>query len=158
MKQTCINWVKFSATTGLGVIHSGYLQQERSLMDCYFPQCRNGRGDSPYLEGGSLYALGLIYVNHNEGIKKPLRDSLSSTNVEVLVLVDCIIVITKLFFLVIGLTFAYLFGTNYSTLKTLGTTDKDIYNDIKNVQYTDSVVTAEAASIVMGLLMNGITI
>lgn len=76
------NWAKFSATAGLGVIHRGHLQQGRSLMAPYLPQSGSG-GGSPYSEGGALYALGLIHANHGEGIKQFLRQSLSSTNVEV---------------------------------------------------------------------------
>lgn len=78
------NWAKFSATAGLGVIHRGHLQQGRSLMAPYLPQGGAGGGGSPYSEGGALYALGLIHANHGEGIKQFLRDSLRSTNVEVL--------------------------------------------------------------------------
>lgn len=77
------NWAKFSATAGLGVIHRGHLQQGRSLMAPYLPQGGSGGGNSPYSEGGALYALGLIHANHGEGIKQFLRDSLRSTNVEV---------------------------------------------------------------------------
>lgn len=79
------NWAKFSATAGLGVIHRGHLQQGRSLMAPYLPQGgAAGGGGSPYSEGGALYALGLIHANHGEGIKQFLRESLRSTNVEVL--------------------------------------------------------------------------
>lgn len=52
----------------------------------YLPQGGAGGGGSPYSEGGALYALGLIHANHGEGIKQFLRDSLRSTNVEVLFL------------------------------------------------------------------------
>lgn len=51
----------------------------------YLPQSGAGSGGSPFSEGGALYALGLIHANHGEGIKQFLRDSLRSTNVEVLV-------------------------------------------------------------------------
>ncbi|KAK6161776.1 hypothetical protein DH2020_005157 [Rehmannia glutinosa] len=78
------NWAKFSATAGLGVIHGGHLQQGRSLMAPYLPQGGAGGGGSPYSEGGALYALGLIHANHGEGIKQFLRESLRSTNVEVI--------------------------------------------------------------------------
>lgn len=40
-------------------------------------------------------------------------------------------------------------------LAALGTADEDIYDDIKNVLYTDSAVAGEAAGISMGLLMVG---
>ncbi|XP_058203848.1 26S proteasome non-ATPase regulatory subunit 1 homolog A-like isoform X1 [Rhododendron vialii] len=127
------NWAKFSATAGLGVIHRGHLQQGRSLMAPYLPQSGAGGGGSPYSEGGALYALGLIHANHGEGIKQFLRDSLRSTNVEVIQHGACL-----------GLGLA-----------ALGTADEDVYDDIKNVLYTDSAVAGEAAGISMGLLMVG---
>ncbi|KAA8548426.1 hypothetical protein F0562_000110 [Nyssa sinensis] len=128
------NWAKFSATAGLGVIHRGHLQQGRSLMAPYLPQSGAGSGGgSPYSEGGALYALGLIHANHGEGIKQFLRDSLRNANVEVIQHGACL-----------GLGLA-----------ALGTADEDIYDDIKNVLYTDSAVAGEAAGISMGLLMVG---
>ncbi|OIW15206.1 hypothetical protein TanjilG_08798 [Lupinus angustifolius] len=126
------NWAKFSATAGLGVIHRGHLQQGRSLMAPYLPQGGAG-GGSPYSEGGALYALGLIHANHGEGIKQFLRDSLNSTTVEVIQHGACL-----------GLG-----------LSSLGTADEDVYEEIKNVLYTDSAVAGEAAGISMGLLMVG---
>ncbi|KAB2623170.1 26S proteasome non-ATPase regulatory subunit 1-like protein A [Pyrus ussuriensis x Pyrus communis] len=127
------NWAKFSATAGLGVIHRGHLQQGRSLMAPYLPQGSAGGGGSPYSEGGALYALGLIHANHGEGIKQFLRDSLRSTNVEVIQHGACL-----------GLG-----------LSALGTADEEIYDDIKSALYTDSAVAGEAAGISMGLLMVG---
>ncbi|XP_073053545.1 26S proteasome non-ATPase regulatory subunit 1 homolog A-like isoform X2 [Primulina eburnea] len=126
------NWAKFSATAGLGVIHRGHLQQGRSLMAPYLPQGGTG-GGSPYSEGGALYALGLIHANHGEGIKQFLRESLGSTNVEVIQHGACL-----------GLGLA-----------ALGTADDDIFENIKNVLYTDSAVAGEAAGISLGLLMVG---
>ncbi|XP_057471530.1 26S proteasome non-ATPase regulatory subunit 1 homolog A-like [Actinidia eriantha] len=127
------NWAKFSATAGLGVIHRGHLQQGRSLMAPYLPQTGAGGGGSPYSEGGALYALGLIHANHGEGIKQFLRDSLRSTNVEVIQHGACL-----------GLGLA-----------ALGTADENIFDEIKTVLYTDSAVAGEAAGISMGLLMVG---
>lgn len=127
------NWAKFSATAGLGVIHRGHLQQGRSLMAPYLPQNGSTGGGSPYSEGGALYALGLIHANHGEGIKQFLRDSLCSTSVEVIQHGACL-----------GLGLA-----------ALGTADEEIYDDIKNVLYSDSAVAGEAAGISMGLLMVG---
>lgn len=40
-------------------------------------------------------------------------------------------------------------------LAALGTADNDVFDDIKNVLYTDSAVAGEAAGISMGLLMVG---
>uniref|UniRef100_A0A2P2MRE3 26S proteasome non-ATPase regulatory subunit 1 homolog n=1 Tax=Rhizophora mucronata TaxID=61149 RepID=A0A2P2MRE3_RHIMU len=127
------NWAKFSATAGLGVIHRGHLRQGRSLMAPYLPQGGAGGGGSPYSEGGALYALGLIHANHGEGIKQFLRESLRSSNVEVIQHGACL-----------GLGLA-----------ALGTADEEIFEDIKSALYTDSAVAGEAAGISMGLLMVG---
>ncbi|XP_026412385.1 26S proteasome non-ATPase regulatory subunit 1 homolog A-like [Papaver somniferum] len=127
------NWAKFSATAGLGVIHKGHLQQGRALMAPYLSQNGTAGGGSPYSEGGALYALGLIHANHGEGIKQFLRDSLRSTNAEVIQHGACL-----------GLGLA-----------SLGTADEELYEDVKNVLYMDSAVSGEAAGISMGLLMVG---
>lgn len=63
----------------------------------YLPQGGAGGGGSPYSEGGALYALGLIHANHGEGIKQFLRDSLRSTNVEVLVFINLIVVLVFMY-------------------------------------------------------------
>ncbi|GFZ11128.1 26S proteasome regulatory complex, non-ATPase subcomplex, Rpn2/Psmd1 subunit [Actinidia rufa] len=115
------NWAKFSATAGLGVIHRSHLQQGRSLMVPYLPQTGTGGGGSPYSEGGALYALGLIYANHGEGIKQFLHDSLHSTNVEVIQHGACL-----------GLGLA-----------VLGTADENIFDDIKTVLYSFKVFEAK---------------
>ncbi|XBJ26858.1 hypothetical protein VPH35_004209 [Triticum aestivum] len=127
------NWAKFSATAGLGVIHRGHLQQGRALMAPYLPQNGAVGGGSPYSEGGALYALGLIHANHGEGIKQFLRESLCNTSAEVIQHGACL-----------GLGLA-----------SLGTADEEVFEDIKNVLYTDSAVAGEAAGIGMGLLMVG---
>ena len=40
-------------------------------------------------------------------------------------------------------------------LASLGTADEEVYDDLKNVLYTDSAVAGEAAGLGMGLLMAG---
>uniref|UniRef100_A0A0D3GXK4 26S proteasome non-ATPase regulatory subunit 1 homolog n=1 Tax=Oryza barthii TaxID=65489 RepID=A0A0D3GXK4_9ORYZ len=127
------NWAKFSATAGLGVIHRGHLTQGRALMAPYLPQSGAASGGSPYSEGGALYALGLIHANHGEGIKQFLRESLRNTSSEVVQHGACL-----------GLGLA-----------ALGTADEEIFEDVKNILYTDSAVAGEAAGIGMGLLMAG---
>ncbi|KAL6312383.1 hypothetical protein AAG906_008060 [Vitis piasezkii] len=117
------NWAKFSATAGLGVIHRGHLQQGRSLMAPYLPQSGAGGGGSPYSEGGALYALGLIHANHGEGIKQFLRDSLRSTNVEVIQHGACL-----------GLGLA------------ARTADEDIYDDIKSAGISMGLLMVGTAS------------
>lgn len=59
------NWAKFTATASLGVIHKGHLKEGLNLLEPYLPT--GGAGGSPYSEGGSLYALGIINANHGVG-------------------------------------------------------------------------------------------
>ncbi|RWR87211.1 26S proteasome non-ATPase regulatory subunit 1 A-like protein [Cinnamomum micranthum f. kanehirae] len=127
------NWAKFSATAGLVLFIVSPFNKGGSLMAPYLPQSGAAGGGSPYSEGGALYALGLIHANHGEGIKQFHRDSLRGTNVEVIQHGACL-----------GLGLA-----------ALGTADEEIYEDVKNVLYTDSAVAGEAAGISMGLLMVG---
>ncbi|GMI70413.1 hypothetical protein like AT2G32730 [Hibiscus trionum] len=131
--NSATNWNKFNTTAGLGIIYRGHLQSGRSLMATYLPQGDAGGGRGPYIEGGALYALGLIHANHGEGIKEFLLDRLRSSNVEVIQHGACL-----------GLGLA-----------AQGTADEQIYEEIKRVLYTDSALAGEAAGISMGLLMVG---
>lgn len=76
------NWSKFSATAALGVIHKGQLSRGLSLLAPYLPQ--DGVTASPYSEGGSLFALGLIHANHGDEVLDYLRGVLKDTQIEVL--------------------------------------------------------------------------
>lgn len=76
------NWSKFSATAALGVIHKGQLSRGLSLLAPYLPQ--DGVTASPYSEGGSLFALGLIHANHGDEVLDYLRGVLKETQIEVL--------------------------------------------------------------------------
>ncbi|KAL7129237.1 hypothetical protein ABFS83_13G051700 [Erythranthe nasuta] len=125
------NWAKFSAMAGLGVIHRGHQLQNKSVLDIYM---RHGASDGPYTAGGQRFGLGLMHLNNNEeDIKTFLRGSLSSSSVEVIQHGACL-----------GLGLA-----------ALGNADNDIFEDLKNVLYTDSALAGEAAGISMGLLMAG---
>ncbi|KAL7672402.1 hypothetical protein ACOME3_007289 [Neoechinorhynchus agilis] len=62
-------WAKFSATASLGLIHRFHELESLRLMEAYLPRdnASNSPGDSPYAEGGGLYAIGLIYAGHEAG-------------------------------------------------------------------------------------------
>jgi len=63
------NWGKFSATASLGVIHKGNVKPSMQLLDPYLPKSLDaGASQSPFSEGGALYALGLIHAG--EGAKE----------------------------------------------------------------------------------------
>ena len=101
----------------------------------YLPQNGGTGGGSPYSEGGALYVLGLIRANHDKGIKQFLLESLRNTSNEVIQHGACL-----------GLGLG---------LVALGIADEELYEDVKNVLYTDSAIAGEAVRIAMGLPMVG---
>lgn len=125
------NWSKFSATAALGVIHKGHVDQGLKLLAPYLPQ--DGVSSSPYSEGGSLFALGLINVNHGGDVLDYLRKALNKTQNEIIQHGAAL-----------GLGAA-----------GMATANDDIYEELKNVLFTDSAVAGEAAGLAMGLVMLG---
>eukprot|EP01130_Rhizamoeba_saxonica_P016474 TRINITY_DN7623_c0_g1_i1.p1 TRINITY_DN7623_c0_g1~~TRINITY_DN7623_c0_g1_i1.p1 ORF type:complete len:959 (+),score=269.00 TRINITY_DN7623_c0_g1_i1:39-2879(+) len=69
-----LNWSKFTTTAALGVIHKGHLKEAMNVLDPYLP--KPGVTQSPYIEGGSLFGLGLIHANHGEKISSYLLQQL----------------------------------------------------------------------------------
>lgn len=125
------NWSKFSATAALGVIHKGHLNQGMTLLGPYLPQ--EGTTGSPYSEGGSLYALGLIHANHGGPTVDFLRKEFTKTTDE-----------TIQHGAALGLGVA-----------AMGSGDDDIYEELKSVLFGDSAVAGEATGLAMGLVMLG---
>ncbi|CAO3669707.1 unnamed protein product [Umbelopsis vinacea] len=126
------NWSKFSATAALGVIHKGQLSQSMGLLAPYLPQ-EGVSGGSSYSEGGSLFALGLINANHGGDVLDYLRKALKDTQAEVLQHGACL-----------GLGVA-----------GMATDNEEIFEDLKNVLFSDNAVAGEAAGLAMGLVMLG---
>lgn len=130
-----VNWSKFTATAALGVIHRGNLSQGKKLLDPYLPKdliSANSVG-SAYSQGGSLYALGLIYANHETKAIDLIRDHFKKATEEVVKHGGAL-----------GLGVA-----------CMATSDEGIYDDLKEVLYTDSALNGEAVGIAMGLIMLG---
>ena len=146
------NWAKFTAIAGLGVVYKGHVKEGMNLLKPYLP---NG-GVEPtkqYIEGGSLYALGLIYSNHKDAtVKEYLLSALtlaavgapsagnamgiSTTGDEVVRHGAC---------LGLGLTM-------------MGTADEDVFAALMNVLDPTNgpgAVSGEAAGIALGLVMIG---
>ncbi|ORX85159.1 26S proteasome regulatory complex, non-ATPase subcomplex, Rpn2/Psmd1 subunit, partial [Basidiobolus meristosporus CBS 931.73] len=125
------NWSKFSATAGLGVIHKGHISQGLALLAPYLPQ--EGVSGSAYSEGGSLFALGLIHANHGSNVLEYLTNALKNTQTEVLQ-----------------------HGASLGLgVAGMATANEQIYEDLKNVLFSDSAVAGEAAGLAMGLVMLG---
>jgi 26S proteasome regulatory subunit N2 len=127
------NWAKFSATAGLGVIHRGALTKSKALVSPYLPSAPGGSSPSPYSEGGALYALGLMHINHGHDVRQLLLESLRGTQQEVVQHGACL-----------GLG-----------ISGLGSEDAEAFEDVKNVLYMDSAVAGEGAGLALGLLFAG---
>ncbi|KAK1815509.1 proteasome regulatory particle base subunit [Friedmanniomyces endolithicus] len=129
-----VNWSKFTATAALGVIHRGNLGQGQKLLDPYLPkENANASQGSPYSQGGSLYALGLIYTNHGTNVLDYLQRQLKATEDEVVKHGGAL-----------GLGLA-----------GMATGSEQIYDDLKHVLYQDSAINGEAVGTAMGLVMLG---
>ena len=129
-----LNWSKFTATAALGVIHRGNLGQGKKLLEPYLPRDNAvGGTGSTYSQGGSLYALGLIYTNHGTHVLDYLRQQFRGTNEEVVQHGGAL-----------GLGVA-----------GMATGSEEIYEELKNVLYQDSAINGEAVGLAMGLVMLG---
>ncbi|RPA80049.1 26S proteasome regulatory complex, non-ATPase subcomplex, Rpn2/Psmd1 subunit [Ascobolus immersus RN42] len=130
-----VNWSKFSATAALGVIHKGHLSQGMKLLDPYLPKAGSASG-SAYSQGGSLYALGLIYANHGTDVLEFLRNQFKNPLSEEKDIIQH------------G-------GALGLGVAAMATGDAGIYEDLKVVLWADSAVAGEAAGLAMGLIMLG---
>lgn len=125
------NWSKFTATAALGILNKGNLKEGISILRPYLPQ--DGVTSSVYSEGGSLFALGLIHANHGAEVMELLTNTLKSNPAEIVQHGAAL-----------GLGAA-----------GMATGNEDVYEELRNVLYTDSAVAGEASGYAMGLVMLG---
>ena len=131
-----VNWSKFTATAALGVIHQGNINQVDRLLSPYLPKAAAGGAPptgSPYSQGGSLYAYGLVCANHKGKAVDFIRDKFKEATEEVVQHGGAL-----------GLGVA-----------GMASGDESLYEDLKNVLYTDSAINGEAVGLAMGLVMLG---
>ncbi|KAF2721807.1 26S proteasome regulatory complex, non-ATPase subcomplex, Rpn2/Psmd1 subunit [Polychaeton citri CBS 116435] len=129
-----VNWSKFTATAALGVIHHGNLGQGQKLLEPYLPKDNSHPSQgSSYSQGGSLYALGLIYANHGTHVLDYLRRQFKATQEEVV----------------------QHGGALGLGLAGMATGSDEIYDELKQVLYSDSAINGEAVGLAMGLVMLG---
>ncbi|KAF2709623.1 26S proteasome regulatory complex, non-ATPase subcomplex, Rpn2/Psmd1 subunit [Pleomassaria siparia CBS 279.74] len=127
-----VNWSKFTATAALGVIHRGNITQGQKLLDPYLPKDSVSSG-SHFEQGGSLFALGLIYSNHGTHVLDYLLKQFQNASEEVIQHGGAL-----------GLGVA-----------GMATGSEDIFDAFKSVLYTDSAINGEAVGLSMGLVMLG---
>ena len=125
------NWSKFTATAALGVINKGNLKEGISILRPYLPQ--DGASSSVYSEGGSLFALGLIHANHGSEVMELLKNTLKNNGAEIVQHGAAL-----------GLGAA-----------GMATGNEEVYEELRNVLFTDSAIAGEAAGYAMGLVMLG---
>lgn len=128
------SWVKFSATAGLGVIHKGNLFQGKKVLKPYFPESSS----SIHTKSGSLFALGLIFLDHGDQIIEYLK----------LILVE----------------FGNLAGNQENDvflhgaclgagIAAMASHDEELNESLEIVLYSESTKAGEAAGIAIGLNM-----
>ncbi|KAL5115961.1 proteasome regulatory particle base subunit [Pleosporales sp. CAS-2024a] len=127
-----VNWSKFTATAALGVIHRGNITQGQKLLDPYLPKNSVSSG-SHYEQGGSLYALGLIYANHGSNVLDYLLKQFEGASEEVI----------------------QHGGALGVGVAGMATGSEEIFDAFKTVLYTDSAINGEAVGLSMGLVMLG---
>lgn len=127
-----VNWSKFTATAALGVIHRGNLGQARKLLEPYLPR-GGANGGSAFSRGGALYAYGLIHANHGAGALEYLKSQFTEAEDEVIQHGGAL-----------GLGIA-----------GMATGSEEIFENLKNILFTDSALNGEAVGLAMGLIMLG---
>ena len=129
------NWSKFTATAVFGVIHQGNITQAHRLLSPYLPKPDGAVAshDSPYSQGGSLYAYGLLCANHKGNALDFLRDKFKEATEEVVQHGGAL-----------GLGIA-----------GMASGDESVFEDLRNVLWADSAINGEAVGLAMGLVMLG---
>ena len=137
--QKATHWARFSATAGLGVIHKGHMKAGMNLLRPYLP---TNPPTSPYSEGGSLYALGIIYTNHGEEVTQFLLEELEKAKLAAISHPHASEVIQHGACLGIGLA-------------AMATGDLEICKTLMDVVLLENAVAGEGAGLAIGLVMLG---
>jgi hypothetical protein len=137
-----LDFLKKASNAGLGCIHHGHVGEAMELLDPYLPA--EGATIAPksgYSEGGALMALGLNHAEPNYPyekrqsttgyLKQQLRNYSSNE------------------------TIVHGAATGID-LASLGCRDPAIFNELKDVLYTDTAVAGEVAGLAMGMVMRGV--
>ncbi|OQR83320.1 26S proteasome non-ATPase regulatory subunit [Achlya hypogyna] len=131
------NWAKFTATASIGVIHKGHVRESMNLLAPYLPATPGVPSPTanPYSEGGALYALGLIHANKaTPATLEYLRAALRNSGTDEVVQHGACL----------GLG-----------LVGMATANADVYEELKNILFTDNAVAGEGAGLAIGLVHCG---
>jgi len=149
------NWSRFSAVASAGVVHRGNTANAMRVLQAYLPRGAGAPTESPFAEGGALYALGIIHAGRgasaaagivaqpgavvgegageDAGVVSYLKAALDSTSDETVQHGACL-----------GLGLA-----------ALGTGNDELYASARRVLLEDLAVAGEGAGIAIGLLLLG---
>lgn len=130
-----VNWSKFTATAVFGVIHQGNINQAQRLLSPYLPKPAGvtASHDSPYSQGGSLYAYGLLCAHYKGKAVDFLREKFKEATEEVIQHGGAL-----------GLGIA-----------GMASGDESVFEDLRSVLWADSAINGEAVGLAMGLVMLG---
>uniref|UniRef100_A0A915J501 26S proteasome non-ATPase regulatory subunit 1 n=1 Tax=Romanomermis culicivorax TaxID=13658 RepID=A0A915J501_ROMCU len=122
------NWAKFTTVASLGVIHKGHENEANKILEPYLPK-DSATATSGYVEGGGLYAYGLIHANHGNDkvidyLKAQLNKQVGNDN-------NAAIIIKHGACLGLGLA---AMGTHKQG------TDTNVYDVLRSNLYTDDAV------------------
>lgn len=141
------NWTKFSATAALGVIHQGDLSQGMRILQPYLPSNTSNSPGTCYSQGGSLYALGLIFAGHGRQVLDYLRQFLAEQGETA----------TQAGPSLHGQDLEVVYhGASLGVgVAGMASGNVELYEELRNILFSDSAVAGEAAGLAMGLVMAG---
>mmetsp|Transcript_44931 Transcript_44931/g.71754 ORF Transcript_44931/g.71754 Transcript_44931/m.71754 type:complete len:969 (+) Transcript_44931:186-3092(+) len=141
------NWAKFSATASLGTIHKGNVKPSMQLLQPYLPSDPSaGVSQSPFSEGGALYALGLIHTC--EGASS--GDGTSALEYLVTALEGAALQEAE------NAREALQHGACLGIgLVAMSSGDAQLAEKLQDIVYNDNAVAGEAAALAMGMIMLG---
>lgn len=126
------HWTQFTATAALGVIHRGNLTRGQRVLQPYFA------GDGGvYSKSGALYGLGLVFAGFGKEVLDQLTKNLDAESDgedgDIVLHGACL-------------------GVSLAAMRTQ---NSEVYAKLREVVYTDSAVSGQAAGLAMGLVMLG---
>ena len=132
-----VNWAKFNSIACVGMIHKGNEEGAFKILQDYLPpeNSQSSSTSSPFAEGGSLFALGLIHSNQTSNLKviDYLNNAVKFHKKEPLLHGACL-----------GLG-----------IVARATDDRSISESLFSILFSDNAVTGEAAAIAIGLVSMG---